>query len=588
MCTKLNVTGAPSLDFFLAVTQSFIGSPMTSPLWAASDDEHKRSSDQIFRVVAYFSILAADRTINEKSEGESSRIGSEDAVSEDTDKLVQVVQVVLNNRAQALYDELRQKRLREDRPCQGNAVTGADKACESASDFAGESGRQLDFGEVPNHASQIDMKARGIVFVDMTSISVLSALVPPESSELNGDDPWQQQVLLWNTSRHAEYEANSRICEPLCPLQALAASKAEWWNRPLWAWTWKEMILAHGVMLTQDILNVLAGDTKWYVVVSTDRCLAQLPSFHLKCGSVCSKGTQLPILIDPVVDASVVRRIVNEDTACSVCDTLPSDELARVRQQLLECYGRKEETPVNKDSRDEIESLLQAIEGNARHVRSPDAEENDEPIVALTPEHAKRMHEVKQGSTATEVTPEAERCIPVPPVENNGDIRESEVALVSGNTEGDAKKTEVQDSSLKRAPECYGSLPQIDSSGIDIAMLSQLPASVRSEARIAAALRDNLPFTKLRSKPKVHGSLHTWFSSVGIQGKDGEIHATCVSGGKKKTAWLSVGDVDPDTLKELPQHIQIMIQSELSQGIRRNRKRSGIASFFQSTTKRYK
>ena len=132
--------------------------------------------------------------------------------------------------------------------------------------------------------------------------------------------------------------------------------------------------------------------------------------------------------------------------------------------------------------------------------------------------------------------------------------------------------------------------PQIDSRGIDLTVLSQLPASMRSEARIAAALRDNLSTCKSVKKADTRLGLQTWFPRV-PKDSAGNENATANPTrivGKERTSWLSFHEVDHDTLLELPLEIQVMVQAEMAQGVRENRKRAGIASFFPSTAKRYK
>jgi hypothetical protein len=146
----------------------------------------------------------------------------------------------------------------------------------------------------------------------------------------------------------------------------------------------------------------------------------------------------------------------------------------------------------------------------------------------------------------------------------------------------------MSDGGFKNPPERPRS-PQIDSRGIDLTMLSQLPASVRSEARIAVSLRQNISIARDVQKSTGGTRLQHWFPCISNQCAGKKDNSTIVLGKTKerKTTWLLAGEVDPDTLFELPEDVQAMILSELSQGTRATKKH-GIASFFHSTGKRFK
>jgi hypothetical protein len=166
-----------------------------------------------------------------------------------------------------------------------------------------------------------------------------------------------------------------------------------------------------------------------------------------------------------------------------------------------------------------------------------------------------------------EVTPNAERCT------------KARAAT--------CRAFDTSDGGLKNPHERQIS-PQIDSSGIDITMLSELPASVRSEARIAVSLRKNISIAKGVQKSAERARLQHWFPRISnsCARKDNSTIVLAETK-KRKTTWLSASEVDPDTLLELPEDIQAMILSDLSQGTRATKKH-GIASFFHSTGKRFK
>jgi hypothetical protein len=50
----------------------------------------------------------------------------------------------------------------------------------------------------------------------------------------------------------------------------------------LWAWTWSEIQMAHGAVIAHSMLEQLdPTHTFCHVSVSTDKCLALLPSFFV-------------------------------------------------------------------------------------------------------------------------------------------------------------------------------------------------------------------------------------------------------------------------------------------------------------------
>jgi len=547
------------------------------PCAAAANDEMESIQHNTPHVIAYFSIVADSKTKDANSERQSANLSSENdgaatsqtAVPSDTDNLVQVIKSVLKNRSQSLHATLRHWRLEKNRPCQQSTHKAKDS---SETTYPSTTREHL-------CAPQIEIKVSGNVFVDITSISLLSALVAPAFSEFHGDDnEWQLM------RRHHSSCCTKQQQQQHCPLYSLAAFKPEWWDRPLWAWTWKEMILAHGAMLARDIVKALVGDMKWNVVVATDKCVAQLPSIHWHYNKSSCRERQfhMPFIIDPAMDSSVIRRVVEKDMSRAMSET--DLELARTCQQLLEHYFLDKEDIANKECRDEINSLIQSTREDSGRMHSPHVEGNEPPI-ALTPENAKK--EVKdEAPIATEVTPESERCNQVRTDDKNGECTKAQIDCERGDTERGIDN--VQTRSLTKAPHRPRS-PQYDSSGIDMTILSQLPASIRSEARIAYALSESASISRRRQKPAARGSLPTWFPRVDKQEGENTV-AHSVSSTQRKSSWLTVGDVDPQTLSELPPDIQAMIRSELSQGSGRpqNRKRSDIASFFHTTAKRYK
>jgi hypothetical protein len=81
--------------------------------------------------------------------------------------------------------------------------------------------------------SSIKFVAPGSVFADLTTVYILLALLASYTAASNG---------TLDDGRMEPFEARSTdILKSHCPLQLRATTKTEWWDCPLWAWTWSEM-----------------------------------------------------------------------------------------------------------------------------------------------------------------------------------------------------------------------------------------------------------------------------------------------------------------------------------------------------------
>lgn len=525
----------------------FKSTPMTLDSAAESTDESQHWPVQTSRIVAYFSIVTKDevKKLNspEKSVQICSKVGNDgaaprnhnSAVSKDTDNLVTVIKTVLDDCTRALQNVLRQKRRKEiANVAKATALKATNDEVDNDNDEQPRNSLK-----VPDYASLIEVEAPSSMYVDLTSIALLSSLVSPDISESRG-----------------EWQCDCPKQENDCPLQSLAAAKPEWWDRPLWAWNWRELILAHATIVAQSIVETLSsGEETWNAVISTDKSLAQLVS-SLYCRDSRCQLPHLPILIESVADGLVIDRVLKE----SVANEDP--RVARMSQQTLESNRRCEETLVTKECRDETNDKAESSQEKSKQNESPIMEETEAEMVC-TPETVKRV-EPKQLDTESvaKVTPEPDRGTKSSAFESKSKVLEARNGC----------KTEIS------RPK----LPQFDSSGIDVTMLSQLPPSVRSEARIAMALSESASISRRKQKPVARGSLAKFFSR---QSKD-----MAKASQSTTPKWLTAADVDEETLRELPQDIQQMIQKELSSSreTQSNRKRTGIASFFPSTGKRLK
>jgi hypothetical protein len=346
-------------------------------------------------------------------------------------------------------------------------------------------------------------------------------------------------------------------------------------------------------------------------------------------------------LIDPDVDGDAICHIIGEQLGRSG-DCTDQAVTPLVCQKIFECYCLNQNSHMNEEYRAKINDLVRSTQSEVAqtsfttvvsfeplHPRETpeDAEtmdevQNESAVAKMTqverctevhadartekPDDAKTIAEVHKEPVVVKVTPEAERCdkahadvraeIPdhIKMLDDAQNESVVQLAKVTPKSERCTKaraatglRCDISDEGFENQWERQRA-PQIDSTGIDLTMLSQLPASIRSEARIAVSLRKNISIAKGVQKSAARARLQHWFPRISSScaGKDNSTIVLAETK-KRKTTWLSASEVDPDTLLELPEDIQKMILSDLSQGTRATKKH-GIASFFHSTGKRFK
>jgi hypothetical protein len=154
------------------------------------------------------------------------------------------------------------------------------------------------------------------------------------------------------------------------------------------------------------------------------------------------------------------------------------------------------------------------------------------------PDDAKTIAGVHKESVVVKVTPEAERCDKA-----HADVRaeivnhikmldeaqnESVVQLAKVAPKAErctkarsatGRKCDILYEGFENPPERLRS-PQIDSAGNGLTMLSQLPASIRPEARIAVSLWKNISIARGVQKLAKWAGLHTGFRASQTYGPE--------------------------------------------------------------------
>ena len=305
------------------------------------DEVEQRRAERFPRVVAYLRMTVPETTMNDTAchdedfrmnQVDTTRLPARNMTSKESEILVEALKGALDVRSRALSDDL--ARRHEQRPRNGGAerTETTKDVLKSGIDMdandpeVSDNTQNNDTREASHLSAQdfiMEQQSPGNLLLDLTSLSMISALLSPFLEESNIVDTMRMKLSERGHDRmcFADFENKPPECtaESPCPLQALSASTVEWWDRPPWAWTWKEIMLAHGVMIAHDLCESLRLDPSvcppsaiWHVSVSSTAFLAQLPVLHGQHEPCCNGlPVGLPILIQPDKDAHVISRLTD-------------------------------------------------------------------------------------------------------------------------------------------------------------------------------------------------------------------------------------------------------------------------------------
>jgi hypothetical protein len=314
----------------------------------------------------------------------------------DSNSFVKDLESALEDRTRSLIEGLRQRQREKEKASTnatlGGTCRGEQRSTDIPSQITAEYSKESRPSTEQYFYSRIEFVAPGSVFADLTSVSIISALLAPYTAE---------SMSALDDMRTKIFEGRStKILETRCPLQSLAASKTEWWDRPLWAWTWNEIRMAHGAVIAQSMLEqVDPRYTFCNVSVSTDRCLALLPSIHCQCDTLCYRETKrgIPVLIDPEVDDDAICHVVDEQRGRSV-DCMDQVVMPHICQKILERYCCNRDSLMNEDYMDRIDDLVRSSQREVAQTSFTSFVSCEPLHPRETPENAETMEEVRNDS----------------------------------------------------------------------------------------------------------------------------------------------------------------------------------------------
>eukprot|EP00980_Cylindrotheca_fusiformis_P015831 scaffold4637_cov128-Cylindrotheca_fusiformis.AAC.2 len=303
-----------------------------------------------------------------------------------------------------------------------------------------------------------------IIVVDVTAISELSAF---ERSCL---DDWDQSKVDCFLRRRVELNC----CDD--------TSTLGWWERPLWAWKRDELVIGHGAMasvdMTATLRRALPSSSFLKLVVSN---LADIPidcfQEHLPFQLILHpqstlkerQNDQKKTIEKPVID-------LKEEKSATVLsmDFVPETEMTKPQPH----------TPPQKAT-PASEASFPSVDTRSRGGEASSISE----LPAIDCNDAKKgTKDVMDESNANE------DCTPT-------------TQLV------DTETATILSASPTSVVQQISPLSQLDSQGVDLAMLSRLPLALRSEARLAFAIQDKKR-EKKRHTPCTNSPLYQWLSTA--------------------------------------------------------------------------
>jgi hypothetical protein len=317
------------------------------------------------------------------------------------------------------------------------------------------------------------------------------------------------------TQTNDEWEDHSKV-KCLCSTTTATHADAAWWDRPLWAWAWDERLLAHGAMLALDLANILLPTCKVQIVVSSSR---DFPG------------------IDRVLDNSRVRLWIPpppKQIALPIYSPVDDEAEEEEIESEMALYEEPSVTLVETldDSNGDMDERASCDGAASQHdVPSPPCKHPQETAIEEPTNESSPIPEESQANAVVTIDAVDLNCDskedldsinPDQIIELCKDTNVQESPETPGthiNDQQSSQMTETIVGTTKNTPELIAlrhpqvipnsKSPQIDSQGVDLTMLSQIPPNMRSEVRLAMAVKEQ---RIKRHRPNSNG-LHQWLST---------------------------------------------------------------------------
>ena len=542
------------------------------------------------KVFAHFHVLPQRTNQNVTQEDDETmeflRAFLSDAINCRVDVLRQRIRERAKSELNHVLNVLYHKNLNDKRSSPTIPLTTADSGFQenlknSKKSVENESPKQLQPSSVD---VQMILSERKLV-ADMTTISRLASYIYPMTNE--NLPVWDERICksLLSRIRLEDWWSSSATSLPSLP------STFQWWDRPLWAWTRHEILLAHGALVALEIVDDVQTQLLTTIVpcigiglsMSPEYTIGRLPSI-LQSNGGPNSGTRQQ---DDVVSDAQTRCNKGQEKAFAISTKMldqsafefgndPHESLA---SEILNIKEKKDEIAgmltksskcdemicVDSDSYDDCSETLNCTSSQANQnlaavlkksehmacAAEANTSQNDGSIRSacnlsrqLSKEEMHHQHrsanEMNDSSSFVEISGRNQK--PTVAISDlcSDDEEEDFQCLTSSSrsiiVQASAKSNECSDLHDNCSNKCdhdadtpakelisrssdFISIvtprqtpksPQIDSDGIDLTVLSQIPLSLRSEARIAVALREH---HEPKKRNHSDSKLYRWLST---------------------------------------------------------------------------
>ncbi len=242
---------------------------------------------------------------------------------------------------------------------------------------------------------------------------------------------------------------------------------ASWWGRPLWAWTWHERLFAHATIIAFYLIE----KSPFKVRVDLSNSKDYLSESTIACKSIGRYDYPVQLFYSE-----------------AICSTKCDDS--------------------NVDKEDEMDDGNISIVSKKTLQLNDDVETKQFLIVESTDNCC--VEEFRNTPKEHQISPVQRKCQEITTISLHPQPLEGASSFqsptVQQNNASDKSALFVSNRTQNVTLSPTG-LPQYDSQGINMTLLSQLPAQVRSEVRLAMAIQG-----KLKKQNESKTSIRRWFS----------------------------------------------------------------------------
>jgi hypothetical protein len=334
-----------------------------------------------------------------------------------------------------------------------------------------------------------------IVVMDWTDIAFLHSMIHGDSDDDDDDNDDSRMFQKYKSTIQSflitshDHEQQQKQKPPILPLES------NWWDRPVWSlsWTIMERMLVHATMATVEFVNTMLSESSiqeiQFVLSNTTKNIeVLLNQIHSKKNN--KQNGVIMIYVKPKPRQTVSSQsdhVIEDDDDDDKPISAVSQEICSEADNSLD--GNYNDDDADDDGDNDSTTLIisssaasSSIETEAKSTQQQFNYEQTHPNESIL--------EYSDDSIIKQITPMKSPVHCADEVFNgNHDDGEPPISTSNPTQQHDMMNIITSPPSaflvegqVQRKP------PQIDSTGLDLTMLSQLPPNLRAEARLVMAL----------------------------------------------------------------------------------------------------